>query len=95
MAARRRAGAAAQHELPTHELAIILADRTLDRAEAGIGPIGAPRPFPDVAEKGGVAGTCRPRLDRARRDLELFLLQKRLDPMLARAGRELLGEVAR
>jgi len=27
------------------------------------------------------------RLDRARRDLELFLLQHRLDPMLARAGR--------
>jgi hypothetical protein len=25
-------------------------------------------------------------LDRARRDLELFLLQHRLDPMLARAG---------
>ena len=26
------------------------------------------------------------RLDRARRDLEVFLLQHRLDPMLARAG---------
>jgi hypothetical protein len=35
------------------------------------------------------------RLDRARRDLELFLLQKRLDPLLARAGSELLGEAAR
>jgi alkylation response protein AidB-like acyl-CoA dehydrogenase len=32
------------------------------------------------------------RLDRARRDLELFLLQHRLDPMLARAGRAALDE---
>jgi hypothetical protein len=29
-------------------------------------------------------------LDRARRDLELFLLQHRLDPMLARAGAAVL-----
>jgi hypothetical protein len=34
-------------------------------------------------------------LDRARRDLELFLLQHRLDPMLARAGSEELDELAR
>jgi alkylation response protein AidB-like acyl-CoA dehydrogenase len=32
------------------------------------------------------------RLDRARRDLELFLLQHRLDPILARAGRAALDE---
>ncbi len=32
----------------------------------------------------------RSKLDRARRDLELFLLQHRLDPMLARAGRAAL-----
>jgi hypothetical protein len=32
------------------------------------------------------------RLDRARRDLELFLLQHRLDPMLARAGGAALDE---
>jgi predicted NBD/HSP70 family sugar kinase len=31
-------------------------------------------------------------LDRARRDLELFLLQHRLDPMLARAGAAALNE---
>ncbi len=31
-------------------------------------------------------------LDRARRDLELFLLQHRLDPMLARAGRAAIDE---
>jgi alkylation response protein AidB-like acyl-CoA dehydrogenase len=31
-------------------------------------------------------------LDRARRDLELFLLQHRLDPLLARAGRKLLED---
>ena len=29
-------------------------------------------------------------LDRARRDLELFVLQHRLDPMVARIGREAL-----
>jgi hypothetical protein len=32
------------------------------------------------------------RLDRVRRDLELFLLQHRLDPMLARSGRRALEE---
>ncbi len=32
-------------------------------------------------------------LDRARRDLELFLLQHRLDPLLARAGEAALGEL--
>jgi alkylation response protein AidB-like acyl-CoA dehydrogenase len=32
-------------------------------------------------------------LDRARRDLELFLLQHRLDPLLARAGAAALGEL--
>jgi hypothetical protein len=31
------------------------------------------------------------RLDRARRDLELFVLQHRLDPLLARVGREVLS----
>ena len=30
-------------------------------------------------------------LDRARRDLEVFLLQHRLDPMVARLGREALA----
>jgi alkylation response protein AidB-like acyl-CoA dehydrogenase len=34
------------------------------------------------------------RLDRARRDLELFLLQHRLDPMLARAGTAALQRLA-
>ncbi len=34
-------------------------------------------------------------LDRARRDLELFLLQHRLDPLLARAGEGILAEQAR
>jgi alkylation response protein AidB-like acyl-CoA dehydrogenase len=33
-------------------------------------------------------------LDRARRDLELFLLQHRLDPLLARAGETLLDETS-
>ena len=31
-------------------------------------------------------------LDRARRDLEVFLLQHRLDPLLARAGEAALNE---
>jgi hypothetical protein len=30
-------------------------------------------------------------LDRARRDFELFVLQHRLEPLLVRAGRRLLG----
>jgi hypothetical protein len=33
-------------------------------------------------------------LDRGRRDLELFLLQHRLDPLVARAGEERLGLAA-
>lgn len=33
-------------------------------------------------------------LDRARRDLELFLLQHRLEPLLARAGREAIEQAA-
>ena len=33
-------------------------------------------------------------LDRARRDLDLFLLQHRLDPLLARAGEAALSEFA-
>ena len=64
MAARRGAAAAAQHELPAHELAIIFADRALGGPEAGIGAIGAAGPFPDIAEKGG-AGGGGTRLDRA------------------------------
>jgi hypothetical protein len=34
-------------------------------------------------------------LDRARRDLELFLLQHRLDPLLAQAGDAALGDAGR
>ena len=37
---------------------------------------------------------AREALDRARRDLELFLLQHRLDPLLARAGTAALDESA-
>ena len=37
---------------------------------------------------------CAQTLDRARRDLELFLLQHRLGPMLARAGQAALDEFA-
>lgn len=51
----------------------------LDEAARGCGS----RPF----ARGG-------RLDRARRDLEVFLLQHRLDPLLARAGEAALDEAA-
>jgi alkylation response protein AidB-like acyl-CoA dehydrogenase len=79
--------AASAMDLPTDELAgvalhgrvaIASACRTLlDEAARACGS----RPF--------ARGTD---LDRARRDLELFLLQHRLDPLLARAGATALGE---
>src|SRR5664280_2284043 len=47
---RRRAGSAAQHHLIAHELAVVLADRSLGRLETGIGAVGAGRPFPNIAE---------------------------------------------
>src|SRR5262245_42119990 len=42
--------AAAQHHLVDHELAVVLAERALGRAEARVGQIGAARPLPDRAE---------------------------------------------
>src|SRR3546814_3542199 len=51
MPARGGAAAAAQDELPAHELAIIFADRARRGAEAGIGAIGAAGPFPHAAEQ--------------------------------------------
>jgi hypothetical protein len=60
-------------------VAIADASRTiLDEAARACGS----RPF--------ATGTA---LDRARRDLELFLLQHRLDPLLARAGESALAEL--
>src|SRR5664280_3221392 len=47
---RRRAGSAAQHHLIAHELAVVLANRSLGRLETGIGAVGAGRPFPNIAE---------------------------------------------
>ena len=80
------AAAAAAMDLPGSELpaialhgraAIALACRELlDEAARACGS----RPFAHGSD-----------LDRARRDLELFLLQHRLDPMLARAGAAALG----
>src|SRR5690349_12147448 len=46
---RRRAGAAAQHHLPGHELAIVFAERARQRHEPPVGQIGAGRPLPHVA----------------------------------------------
>ena len=58
MAARRGAARALEHQLPAHELAIILADRAVGRSEAGVRGKGARGPFPDVAEQ-AVAGSRR------------------------------------
>src|ERR1700677_1761319 len=50
----RHAGAAAQHVLVDHELAVVLADRPGGRLEARVGTVGGGRPLPDVAEQAGV-----------------------------------------
>src|ERR1700730_2219772 len=51
---------AAQHQLIDHELAVVFAERALDRPIAGIGGIGASRPLPDdpegVVEMAGASG---------------------------------------
>lgn len=77
MSGRGRATAAAQHHLPDHELAVVLADRAGQRPEAGIGVVGKAGPLPDLADhlqqpvaRGGrdrvrvrrVVSGCRPRL---------------------------------
>src|SRR5664279_3182428 len=41
---------AAQHQLVDHELAVIFAERALDRPIAGVGGVGAAGPLPDDAE---------------------------------------------
>src|SRR3712207_6901386 len=43
MGGRRGRGAAAQHHLVHHELAVVLAHGAFPRAKAGIGPVGADR----------------------------------------------------
>src|SRR5579859_7230700 len=48
MTRRRHAGTAAQHELPGHELAVVLTDCALDRAKPRIGREAAAGPLPDV-----------------------------------------------
>src|SRR5688572_23598927 len=52
--ARRGATRPLQDELPAHELAVIFADRTLGRLEAGVSEECTCGPFPDVTEN--VAG---------------------------------------
>src|SRR5690348_16932798 len=47
---RSRARTAAQYPLPTHELAVVLAERTGGGPVARITHVGAGRPFPHVAE---------------------------------------------
>ena len=45
------AGPAPEHVLVRHELPVVLAERTLDRAKAGIRCVGTRGPFPDIAEQ--------------------------------------------
>src|SRR5262245_23428737 len=47
---RRRAGAALEHELVAHELAVIFADGARRRLEARVGQVSASRPLPDIAD---------------------------------------------
>ena len=46
---RRNARSAAQNHLPAHELAVVLAQRALQRPETGIAKVGAASPHPAVA----------------------------------------------
>src|ERR1700730_6231137 len=49
-----------QHHLIDHELAVIFAERALDRTIAGVRQVSAPRPLPDDAEGiGNEAGASR------------------------------------
>src|SRR6476661_3921689 len=50
--ARRCAACALEHELAAHEFSIVFAHCTGRSGEAGVGKIGALRPFPHVAEDG-------------------------------------------
>ena len=55
------AGAAAQHQLIAHELAVVLAEGAVRSPVAGVGRVGAAGPFPDVAEELAEAGSRRRR----------------------------------
>src|SRR5664279_4967321 len=74
MRLRRRAGSAAQHHLVAHELAVVLANRSLGRLETGIGAVGAGRPFPNIAEHLRQRLRQRRRLHRAR--MQMTALQQ-------------------
>src|SRR5690606_10245618 len=67
---RRGATAATQHHLPGHELAVVLTQAAAQRPKAGVGPIGAGRPFPDIAVEllQAIAGSCSHRLQLAALD---------------------------
>src|SRR5579875_1933865 len=52
MGSRRHAGTAAQNHLSAHELAVVLAQRSCERAETRIAEIGACRPLPAIAIAG-------------------------------------------
>src|SRR5664279_449978 len=74
MRLRRRAGSAAQHHLVAHELAVVLANRSLGRLETGIGAVRACRPFPNIAEHLRQRFRQRRRLHRAR--MQMTALQQ-------------------
>jgi hypothetical protein len=48
--ARSGAARAFQHQLPAHELAVVLAHRPLGGSKAGVRREGALGPFPDIAK---------------------------------------------
>ena len=59
VATRGCAGAAAQHHLIDHELAVVFADRAIGCTITRIGRIGARSPFPDIAEHLARRGVVR------------------------------------
>src|SRR4051812_16641746 len=71
MTGRRQAGAAPQHHLVAHELAVVLPDGAFGNPVTRISAIGAPGPLPDVAEHFGLlspfalAGAGAPRVQLA------------------------------
>ena len=70
---------------------ILTAGRTIDACRTLIDEAaGCPSPCGSGRACGSGPFARAETLDRARRDLEVFLLQHRLDPLLARAGHEAL-----
>ena len=69
--ARRGAGTAAQDVLVAHEFAVVFAERAGAGAIAGVGRVGAARPFPNVAEHLVKAQIARPLCPLRQRTVQL------------------------